>query len=70
MDCNKIKYIHDTFDIPSLMRTGFLHDGMTYHDIERRICLFFGLLNIYQYDYIVDEEWVLVRADIKTFSIN
>ena len=71
MDCNKIEYLERTFDLIALERTGFLVKGMTYSEIESRICIFFGLQNIYAYDFIMDDKFgVLVIADLGWFSIN
>lgn len=72
MDCNKVAYIDRTFDVAALIHTGFLQSGMSYQEIEDRICRFFGIRTIYEYDFIIspDKYGVPIIADLNTFSIN
>ena len=66
----KKEFIEDRFDIKGLREVGFLTTEKTYEEIEKRICDFFGLKNIFMYDYIMHESNKPVKADMKTFSTN
>ena len=66
----KQEFIESRFDIEELREVGFLKTEKTYKEIETRICQFFGLENIFMYDYIMEEKHEPVKADIEIFSIN
>ena len=70
MDSRKIRYIEETFSIVDLTRSGFLKAGMSYEDIDLRICTFFGITHIYMFDTILDDSTEMIIADLDTFSIN
>ena len=66
----KKEYIDENFDIKELRKIGFLKNEKTTEEIEKRICTFFSLKNIFMYSFIGVEKTHTVKADIKTFSEN
>ncbi|MFA5234162.1 MAG: hypothetical protein WC390_07165 [Sulfurimonas sp.] len=46
------KYIDENFDLKTLKKIGFIKSIKDYDEIEKRICKFFGLKNIYEYSWI------------------
>jgi hypothetical protein len=66
---NKKNFINERIPIRDLIKVGLLNKNDSYDDIERKICKYFGLKNIFEYDHIMDMD-IHVKADIKTFSIN
>lgn len=70
MKLTKAEYIDDRFDIKGLREAGFLTTEKTYEEIEQRICKWFGLKNIFMYDFIPEEKTKSVKADMQTFSSN
>jgi len=47
------KYIDETFDLKGLYELGLLKNTTDYDDIEKRICKWFGLDYIQQFDEIM-----------------
>ena len=67
----KKEFIDDRFDIEGLRELGFwIHGEKTYEEYEKRICTFFGLKNIFMYDFIGQPKKETIKADLKTFSNN
>lgn len=66
----KEKFIRDNFDIKELYKIGFIKTKTDFVEIERRICEFFELKNIYMYDFIMTDKKQTIKANIKTFSQN
>ena len=64
------EYIEDNFDIEGLEEAGFLKEGISLDQIEKRICEFFGLKTIFEYGFIMKEKITEVKAKLKTFSKN
>jgi hypothetical protein len=66
---NNSAFIKSRFPINDLKKIGFFHKNDSFEDMERKICRYFGLKNIYEYDYILPNKKE-IEADLKTFSIN
>jgi hypothetical protein len=47
------KYIDETFDLKGLCELGLIKNTTDYDDIEKRICKWFGLDYIQQFDEIM-----------------
>ena len=66
----KEEFIKDRFDIETLTGLGFFKAGDSITVIEKKICKYFDLKNVFMYDHIMDDKSETVKADIETFSIN
>lgn len=66
----KKEFIASRFDIEGLKELGVLTTEKTYEEIEKRICRFFGLTNIFMYDFILKEQIKPVKANPDFFSNN
>ena len=64
------QYMVSRFDLEALVECGFLDGGMTVEDAAERICTFFGLETIFEYDFIMEGYTCKVEACLGTFSIN
>lgn len=69
----EIEYLQDNFDLKSLYEIGlfskFIHPRNYDLQIER-ICNYFGITNIFQYDTIGIDDNKYIVPDLKTFSQN
>ena len=64
------QYINSILPIKELTKVGFLKKGATVEEIEKRVCDYFGIKTIYQYEVI---EWLKdhpIKAKLETFSKN
>jgi hypothetical protein len=66
----KKDFIKSRFHIPSLVKAGFLPKNPTLEQVEKRVCEFFCIKNIFMYDFIGQPKNKTLKADIKTFSDN
>lgn len=70
---NEIKYLEKNFDYNGLKALGFYGStiGKTNYDAQiKRICDWFGIANIFQYDAVMIDDKKSIKADVKTFSQN
>lgn len=69
----EIEYLLDKFDYKSFLILGFYDRSIKEKDYDsqiERICKWFGIANIFQYDTIGIETKKFIKSDIKTFSKN
>jgi hypothetical protein len=68
----EIEYLLLNFDYEGLKAEGFFKNikRTDYDDQIKRICEWFGILNIFQYDTITMEIYKPFEPDLKTFSKN
>lgn len=66
----KEKFIRSRIPINDLYRIGFFKSKTDLKHIEERICEFFGIKNIFMYDFIGQPRSKTVKANIETFSTN
>lgn len=64
------QYMVSRFDLEGLVELGVLEGEMTLEAAVERICQWFGLSSIFDYDYIMGGYQLNVEADLNTFSIN
>lgn len=62
-------FIEDRFDVKGLKVIGFFSPEADYEQMAKRICDFFGLPNVFMYDFIGPKPKP-VKADLGTFSLN
>ena len=55
------KYIDENFDLKTLKKVGFIKNIKDYDAIEKRICEWFGLSNIYEYSTILHNKEIKVK---------
>lgn len=71
MKTRKEKYFLENFPEKELRELGFFNDShKTIDQMCERVCTFFGLKNIFMYDFIIKPKNEIVKADIETFSEN
>lgn len=66
----KEQYIEKNIPIEDLKADGFFKPNDNYEDMEKRLCKFFGLKNIFMYSYIGLNQEKPVKAYLNTFSDN
>lgn len=70
----KKEFIDQHFDIEGMIEIGMFQKGWSYDQMAERICVFFGLKNLYMYELIVEKmegkHAPSVKADLNTFSKN
>lgn len=55
------QWLDKRFDIKELYKCGFVKSATDYEALEKRVCEFFGLQNIFQYDFL-NAEWNKLKA--------
>lgn len=69
----EIEYLLEKFDYNSFRVLGFYDESVKEKDYDiqiKRICEWFGINNIFQYDTIGIETKKFIKSDLQTFSKN
>lgn len=66
----KEEFINKRIPVADLKKVGFFKPEDGVNEMEAKICKFFGLKNIFEYEFIGWDKRKPVKADIKTFSLN
>lgn len=69
----EIEYLLEKFDYKSFVILGFYDKSVKEKDYDaqiERICEWFGIKNIFQYDTIGIETKKFIKSDLQTFSKN
>lgn len=69
----EIQYLKENFDYRGFLILGFYDKSIKPKDYDaqiNRICNYFGIENIFQYDIVMLEKNKYIKADLSTFSEN
>lgn len=73
MSDKEIQYLKDNFDFKELKSVKFFDDTISETDYEKqinRICEYFEINSIFDYEIIMVSTWIALKPIIKTFSNN
>ena len=73
MSDKEIQYLKDNFDFKELKSVKFFDDTISETDYEKqinRICEYFEINSIFDYETIMVSTWIALKPIIKTFSNN
>lgn len=69
----EIEYLKENFDYEGLKIIGFYDKKVKASDYDtqiKRVCKYFGLANIFQYDTVMFGKAKVFKIDLETFSNN
>ncbi|WP_284459533.1 hypothetical protein [Chryseobacterium sp.] len=69
----EIEYLNSNFEYKGLLTLGFFSKEIKPKDYDaqiQRICNWFGITNIFQYDIVMMENNKYIKPEIKIFSHN